>query len=90
MEFFNFDLIKSKIHGKEIYNLKFKMNQQDISNLIKKTHSNLREKVYHSQGRAEVDEIWSSHVEELFNSEEPVYAEAMETLATQIWDEVEC
>jgi len=63
------------------------MNQQELANLIKQTHSSLREKVHDS--KEDVEKVWNAHVEEILSCKEQHYATAMETLATQIWDQVQ-
>ena len=54
-----------------------------LANIIKKTHSELRQKVQESQGDESV--IWKSHVKSLKENDSKDYAEAMKNLSNEHW-----
>merc|ERR1712150_112325 len=54
-----------------------------LANIIKKTHSELRQKVQENQGDESV--IWKSHVKSLKENDSKDYAEAMKNLSNEHW-----
>ena len=54
-----------------------------LANIIKKTHSELRQKVQESKGDESV--IWKSHVKSLKENDSKDYAEAMKNLSNEHW-----
>ena len=54
-----------------------------LANIIKKTHSELRQKVQESQGDESI--IWKSHVKSLKENDSKDYAEAMKNLSNEHW-----
>lgn len=54
-----------------------------LADVIKKTHSELRQKVQESKGDESV--IWKSHVKSLKENDSKDYAEAMKNLSNEHW-----
>ena len=54
-----------------------------LANIIKKTHSELRQKVRENKDNTE--ELWKLHVSELKENDSKTYAKAMENLSNQHW-----
>ena len=54
-----------------------------LANIIKKTHSELREKVQENQSNE--SEIWNLHVKNVKDNDSKIYAEAMKNLSNEHW-----
>ena len=69
--------------------------QQDLANVIKGTHAELRLKVQkvlkESTSSSEIekieDDIWTKHAHDVMSSDQKSYANAMGTLAREIWED---
>ena len=69
--------------------------QQDLANVIKGTHAELRLKVQkvlkESTSSSEIekieDDIWTKHAHDVMSSDQKSYAHAMGTLAREIWED---
>ena len=67
--------------------------QQDLANVIKGTHAELRLKVQKVVEQNELsdierveDDIWAQHAENVMSSDQKSYAKAMGTLANDVWE----